>query len=240
MPHHKFTLPEGICICRDVSCTIPYGNCHCGCGIKTAVATQSSTKLGYIIGVHVQWISGHSGTQNRKDFSDAAPFKIDGVYCLLIQLTKNKYVIVYKEDHRFLSQWKWRSHGKTNGFYATRSEQGKHKGERGLIMMHRVILELDEDDNREVDHRNGNTLDNRRSNLRVVSRRQKKLNSKTRKDCKSGFKGVTEHKKWGKFQARITVDGKIKSLGYFSTPESAHAAYCNASHIYHGEYGRTE
>lgn len=241
MPHHKFTLPEGLCICRDVTCKIPYGECHCGCGKKTAISKQSSTKLGNINGMPKQWINGHFGAEKRVDFSDAKPFKIDGVYCLLIQLTKGYWTIVDKNNYKRLSRWRWRAVNSCDGhYYAGRTEQGRKNGEAHNISMSRVICGLSRKNPREADHINRNTLDNRIANLRVVSHRQNRLNSKTRKDCKSGLKGVGEFKKTGKFVARITVHGKLKSLGYFDTPEAAHAAYCNASHIYHGEYGRTE
>jgi hypothetical protein len=40
MPHKKFTLPPELCICRDTNCTIPFGECHCGCRAKTSISTH--------------------------------------------------------------------------------------------------------------------------------------------------------------------------------------------------------
>jgi hypothetical protein len=51
---------------------------------------------------------------------------------------------------------------------------------------------------------------------------------------------VSFFKRDGNWKSRIVVDGKEIWLGYFSTPEAAHAAYCEAAKQYHGEFARTE
>ena len=56
----KHTLPAGMCICRDTSCTIPYGLCHCGCGTKTTIALNSNTKEGTINGMPRRYKEGHT------------------------------------------------------------------------------------------------------------------------------------------------------------------------------------
>lgn len=78
----------------------------------------------------------------------------------------------------------------------------------------------------EVDHINGNRQDNRISNLRCVSRSQNMQNlRRARKDNGCGLLGAHYSKREGKWQAKIMVDGKTKSLGYFETPEKAHERY---------------
>jgi hypothetical protein len=91
----------------------------------------------------------------------------------------------------------------------------------------------------EIDHANGDPDDNRISNLREANRSENTRNSRLRKDNKSGFKGVTRHKRTGKWYASIRMNGKPKSLGYFDAPESAHAAYCAAAAKHYGQFART-
>ena len=153
-----------------------------------------------------------------------------------IPLTKGKSAIVDVESLDIVDgvNWHFLPYSGT-GYAGTRiTENGKKK----LIRMHRVIMSAPED--KEVDHINGNGLDNRLSNLRLVNRAENQRNSKRRKDNTSGFKGVSHHGKSGRWQARIRVDGKQKSLGLFSTKEEAYKAYCEASKKYHGNFGRTQ
>jgi hypothetical protein len=89
-----------------------------------------------------------------------------------------------------------------------------------------------------VDHINGNTLDNRRENLRSVTHAQNLMNQKLSRANKSGFKGVSMDRSSGKWRAHITKDGIVRQLGYFPTPELAHEAYCTAAAIFHGEFAR--
>ncbi len=98
---------------------------------------------------------------------------------------------------------------------------------------------------RQVDHINVNTTDNRWSNLRLADSRQ---NSSNRRKPKAGswskYKGVTfKRNKNGdiaRIIAAIMVRGKHICLGRFPTEEEAHAAYCEAAKKYHGEFARTE
>jgi len=82
--------------------------------------------------------------------------------------------------------------------------------------------------NEEVDHINGKRSDNRIKNIRAASRFLNNKNSKKRDTNSSGHNGVTWHKKSKKWQARITVNGKATSLGYFHDLEDAAIARKNA------------
>ena len=87
-----------------------------------------------------------------------------------------------------------------------------------------------------VDHANGNPLDNRRCNLRIVTPRQNSWNRRPRKNAASRFKGVTQRR--GKWRARITIHGVRKELGQFDREEDAAMAYNRAAKEYFGEYAR--
>ena len=83
-----------------------------------------------------------------------------------------------------------------------------------------------------LDHINGNTLDNRISNLREATQQQNMQNqTKARSDNKSGFMGITPSR--GRFRARIKLNGRSKHLGCFDTPEEAHEAYLAAKRELH-------
>lgn len=101
--------------------------------------------------------------------------------------------------------------------------------------MHRLILNAPE--NMEVDHINGNRLDNRRENLRLCNSSQNKCNRGPRKDNKSGYKGVSWHGQRQKWTVRIkTPYGKYLSLGLYDDKKEAAMAYNKASVEYHGEF----
>lgn len=90
----------------------------------------------------------------------------------------------------------------------------------------------------QVDHINGKKDDNRLSNLRAASASQNQANVGTRSTNSCGFKGVYLHKASGLYHARISLPNKKKqiSLGYFKTPQLAHAAYVGAAKLIHGEF----
>jgi hypothetical protein len=80
-----------------------------------------------------------------------------------------------------------------------------------------------------VDHINGIRNDNRLSNLREANKSQNGQNvHKCRSSSSSGVLGVTQIKKTGRWQATITIDGKVKYLGRFLTSEDARTAYLSA------------
>lgn len=108
----------------------------------------------------------------------------------------------------------------------------------GSVYLHNVVMGEIDKNGKVVDHINGDKLDNRRSNLRLITRQQNNMNrgaNKVRKD--THYKGVILHES-GKWQARIGIDGKKVYLGYFKTPEDAARAYNDAALKHHGEYAK--
>ena len=90
----------------------------------------------------------------------------------------------------------------------------------------------------EVDHANGDRMDNRLANLRLCSRLENTWNAKTPKTNKSGYKGVSFFKPKQKWRATIKIDGRSKTLGYFTDPALAHQAYVDAITKHRGEFAR--
>jgi len=133
-----------------------------------------------------------------------------------IPLSRGLYAIVDAADYEWLSQWKWCA---LRSRYAIR--WSRCDGKLHQIQMHSLIA--GPGSGQETDHRNHNTLDNRRANLRIVSHTQNLWNQRLRTDSTTGFKGVSLNR--GKFMAYITFNRRTKNLGRFDTPEAAAAAY---------------
>ena len=127
---------------------------------------------------------------------------------------------------------------------ALRSKNGrvyfKFKGPDGsAIYLPRFLLDLKSKKDGYVDHINGNTLDNRRANLRICTNAQNMMNRGANSRNSSGFKGVSRAGHPTKWRAAIGVNYKTIILGFFNTPEEAHIAYCTAAKIDHGEFANT-
>jgi hypothetical protein len=155
-----------------------------------------------------------------------------------IPLSKGQFAIVDDDDFEWLSQWEWSAiwaEG-TQSYYARRMETSC--GTRLTIRMHRQILGLETGDKLQGDHINGNTLDNRRENLRAVSSAENKRNRKAHKNNKSGFKGVDLHVGKGRWRSQIYANGRCRHLGYFHDPIEAARAYNAAAKELHGEFAR--
>lgn len=90
----------------------------------------------------------------------------------------------------------------------------------------------------DIDHVNGDGMDNRWINLREASRSQNCCNASVRRSSATGLKGVHFNRCNNRFAAQIQINKKRIHLGYFDTAEQAHKAYCSASMKLHGEFGR--
>ena len=146
-----------------------------------------------------------------------------------VELSNTKDVcIIDLDDINILEDVTWYTKPKKWSLYARCMKNQKE------VKMHRLIMGVT-DPNIHVDHINGNTLDNRKSNLRKTDNSTNHMNQSVRSDNKSGFKGVSKHgKKW---HARIGRDGKL-FIGSFSTPEEAARAYDAKAIELFGEFAR--
>lgn len=87
-----------------------------------------------------------------------------------------------------------------------------------------------------IDHKDGNGLNNRFSNLRDASHSQNQFNRRKNKGTLAGFKGVSFNKKSQRWKASINFNKKTYYLGYFETPEEASEAYNKKAKELHGEF----
>jgi hypothetical protein len=105
------------------------------------------------------------------------------------------------------------------------------------VFMHRVIMQISSD--LQVDHIDGNGLNNQRDNIRAVTPSQNSQNQRIKANNKSGIKGVRWDKIRCKWVAEIGVNRKGVHLGRFDAKEDAASAYATASARIHGNFGRT-
>lgn len=153
-----------------------------------------------------------------------------------IPLTMGYEAVVDAEDAALLSQYNWRAYVRKWAVYAVREEpigNGKYRS----VRMHRQIMGSPE--GLEVDHKDHDGLNNRRSNLRACTVGQNRRNQRISSANTVGLKGVVWNKAKKKYQAGIKVNGKRINLGSFDDKNIAHKAYCEASAKYHGEYSCT-
>ncbi len=143
---------------------------------------------------------------------------------VVIPLTQGQSTIVDLSDS-WIAGRNWFARKSTNGYYAARTM--RHRP----ISLHQELLGFP---NCIVDHIDGDTLNNRRSNLRLCDHTgnarnvAKQAHRKYKGTCPSGTR----------WQARISVGGKLLYLGVFDNEEAAARAYDCAAKQYFGEFAR--
>lgn len=149
-----------------------------------------------------------------------------------VPLTQSKEAVIDAADVHLVEGVNWYAAKSRNTYYAQR--QVKTSQGQTTLLMHRVLMA---DVCGEVDHKNGDGLDNRRSNLRPATKAQNQINTADRANS-TGFKGVHFRAKNNRWVATIRIDGKRKYLGMFETPELAGAAYTEAAKQVHSDFRR--
>ena len=147
------------------------------------------------------------------------------------RLPTGHLVLVDRDDLEMLSHWAWSLDGR--GYVQASITAGSRKT---TVRLHRLLVLPDP--NVEVDHINGDRLDNRRSNLRPCSHAGNQRNRTRQSNNRSGYKGVCWHGQHRKWHAQLNYHGRTLHLGYFDRPSEAAHAYDQRARELHGDFAR--
>jgi hypothetical protein len=147
-----------------------------------------------------------------------------------IPLTRGLVTLVDDADAESVQAFSWYASRARGGYYAKRTVR-RPDGTRVHLGLHNFLTGW-----HLVDHRNRDSLDNRRANLRQVTPRQNAQNCGANRSNTSGFKGVSWYGRDETWRAAIQADGRRRHLGYFATPEAAAMAYDAAALQHFGEF----
>ena len=150
-----------------------------------------------------------------------------------IPLTQGKFAIVDEKNYEMLSKHKWYANYNQGKWYAQR-EIINEEGKRITVRMHRAIMNCP--DEKQIDHRNHNGLDNRESNLRICTNTENQHNQQLRKGGSSKYKGVSWKKDIKKWTAHIKKDGVLINLGKFDDEIKAAEIYDIKAKELYGEF----
>lgn len=193
--------------------------CRCECGNVKDIKTSSLTSGGTI----------SCGCYRKNRLGEASKkqnhYELYGDF--IVGHTTDGFIFLFStEDYETVLQYCWSTSNKR----VRTNINGKN------VFLHRLVLNATND--YEVDHINGNTFDNRRSNLRLVTRQENMMNTKRRENNTSGKKGVYFRQDTNKWSAEIVYNKQHFSLGCFNTFEEAVKAREEAEAKYFGKYNR--
>jgi len=171
--------------------------------------------------------------------SGATHIDADGAVYREIGLSHGKVALVDASDYDELMLGPdWGTLRTVDADYAVRHvPDATTKGRYKRQYMHRLIM--DAPDDLEVDHRDHDGLNNRRTNLRLSTHPQNCQNRRLPSTSTTKFKGVRWNARTKRYQARIMANGKSRTLGSFESDFEAAAAYDLAAVELHGQFAFT-
>jgi hypothetical protein len=153
-----------------------------------------------------------------------------------VPLTQGKIAFVDETDFYLVIPHIWSykiSERDPNTGYATTNIR-RPDGGRAMVRMHRLIMSAPK--GVQVDHINGDGLDNRHSNLRLCTQSGNQWNRGVQRNNKSGHKGVSWHKRWNKWYVVVAAHRKYHFGGQFRHLSDAVTARDKLARELHGEF----
>ena len=195
-----------------------YWVCQCECGNKKEVRTSHlrNRKIQSCGCLNKELVYAKCKKYNKYDLS--------GEYGIGYTSNTNEPFYFDLEDYNKIKDICWHN---SNGYIRTNSSNK-------TINIHRVILEIEDD--RIIDHKNRNPLDNRKENLRICTKLENNSNISIPKNNKSGIIGVYFDKGTNKWHTRIQKNYKNFYLGSFINKEDAIKTRLEAEKKYFGEF----
>jgi len=202
-----------------------YWMCECECEDKTIKSIKSS----YLLSGETKscgCLKKELASKSHKKYNE---YDLSGEYG--IGYTKKGEEFYFDlEDYELIKDYYWFKKKNLEYIEALNKDTGK------IIRMHRLVLDVLNQEEIEPDHIFHIKYDNRKSQLRRATSGQNSMNTKIRVDNKSGVKGVYWSKRDEIWEARIQIDQKSAYLGRFTSFEEAVKVRKEAEDKYYGEF----
>ena len=196
--------------------------CQCSCKNKTIVSVRDNhLRDGTTVSC------GCYAKEKDRKYNN---FDLSGEFGICY-LNNGKQVLFDLEDYNLIKDYYWQENK-----YGYVVSQIQNNGIITGLRINRLIMGLESGDKRIVDHIKHNLLDNRKSQLRIVTYSQNGQNQKINSKNTSGYTGVCWSKTHNKWRAHIKLNGKQIFLGYHTDINNAINARRNAEEKYFGEY----
>lgn len=155
---------------------------------------------------------------------------------LSIALSRGKVALIDDDDSQLVGEYRWWLYPVATTTHHAGTQITDSHGNRHYLAMHRLIMNAPA--GMDVDHINGNGLDNRKINLRLCARGENVRNRRPQVRRSSRYKGVVWHKQTNCWMARISLHSKEHYLGLFHNELDAARAYNAAAKKLHGSFAR--